>query len=257
MARALLPSLSADVLVAMDRNFAAFKFLWDVRQHGAHFLVRIKRNMRFRTVRRLGPGDRLVRVRLHAALRRGRPDLPAHWVLREITYTPKPGHESIRLLTSVVDPILLSAGQSAIAYGLRWGHETELDEYKTHLMDRTTVNRPVVFRSMEPTRVEQELYGMLIAHNALRVLMHRAALASGRDELRLSPIFALERLREAIRDMMGLATPRLPERFQRLLKAVASVVVPRRPKRSNPREVKIKMSSYPCKMTRLAAQSAA
>ena len=61
------------------------------------------------------------------------------------------------LLLSV--PFQVSAEQIGATYGSRWEHETDLDELKTHLLDRTTVNRPVFFRSKIPPRVEQELYG--------------------------------------------------------------------------------------------------
>jgi hypothetical protein len=53
--------------------------------------------------------------------------------------------------------------------------EGAFDELKTHLCSCTQVNRPVVFRSMTPKRVEQELYGLLIAHNAVRMIMWAAS----------------------------------------------------------------------------------
>jgi hypothetical protein len=252
LARSLVSDVPLDALLVMDRNFMAYAFLWDLTaQRGAQFVVRLKRGMRFRTVRRLGPGDRTVRARLPRALRRRRPDLPPTWLLREVTYTPKPGHESIRVLTSLVDPTAASREEIASAYGHRWEHETGLDEVKTHLMDRTTVNRPVFFRSQTPGRVQQELLGAFLAHNLVRMLIHRAAQAAGVDARRPSFVAALERIREAVRDMMALATLRLPDRYARLLASLLWAVVPERPGRSNPREVKIKMSPYPCKMTRL------
>jgi hypothetical protein len=252
LARSLVSDVPVDALLVMDRNFMAYAFLWDLTaRRGAQFVVRLKRGMSFRTVRRLGPGDRTVRTRIPRALRARRPDLPPTWLLREVTYRPKPGHESIRVLTSIVDPTAASLEQIASAYGQRWDHEIGLDEVKTHLMDRTTVNRPVFLRSMTPGRVDQELLGAFLAHNLVRMLIHRAAQAAGLDPRRPSFTAALERTREAVRDMMALATLRLRERYARLLASLLWAVVPERPGRSNPREVKIKMSPYPCKMTRL------
>jgi hypothetical protein len=258
LARSLIPSVPSDALLLLDRNFAAYELLWDLHHgRGAHFVVRIKRNMNARTVRRLGPGDRLVRIRFHPPLRRRRPELPRHWILREVTYCPKPGHEPIRVLTPLLDPTQVPPQEIATAEGLRWEHETALDETKTHLLDRTTANRPVSSRSETPSRVEQELYGIFVAHNLVRMLLHRAAAQAGKEPLHLSFTAALERIREAVRDMMAMATPRLPERYAPLLSNLARVVVPRRPGRSNRREVKIKMSSYPCKGTRHAPRPAA
>jgi hypothetical protein len=252
LARSLLDSVPPNALVMADRGFMAFEFLWDLHQHGCAFGVRLKRGMTFRTLRRLGPGDRIVRVRIPANVRRRRPDMPRCWELREITYRPRPHHEGIRLLLSVLDPLILPGADAASAYGQRWSHETQLDELKTHLLDRATVNRPVCFRSERPDRVEQELYGILVAHNLVRTLMGRSAHLAGRTPLRLSYVLALERIRDACRDMMTLPTHRLRERHGRMLEAIARGVLPIR-HRSNPREVKIKMSNYPCKMTRCVA----
>ncbi len=144
----------------------------------------------------------------------------------------------------------------ASLYLRRWEEETAFDEIKTHLGDAATVNRPLILRSRRPQRVEQEIYGLLIAYNALRRLMVDAADASEEQDpvcpLRLSFIAALERLREAVRDMMRLPPYRLQDRYADLLRAVARVRVPLRPGRSCPRAVRIKMSNYPLNRRRHA-----
>src|SRR5262249_23694843 len=63
----------------------------------------------------------------------------------------------------------------------RWEFETALDEFKTHLRGARTV-----LRSQTPELVKQEIYGLLLAHFALRALMHEAALHAGRDPDRIS-----------------------------------------------------------------------
>lgn len=254
LAKTLLDRVPSDAILLLDRNFAAYEFLWDLRhRRGAHFVVRVKRNMKARTIRRISPDERIVRIRFHSSLTHRRPDIAPTWILREVIYRPTPGHEGIRVFTSLLEPTQVSAEQIAAAYGERWQQETAFDETKTHLLDLSTVNRAVLFRSMTPERVAQELYGVFIAHNLVRMLLHRAAPKAATSPLRLSFVVALERVREAVRDMMALDTPRLPERYGRLLGALARVVVPLRPGRSNPREVRIKMSPYPCKKPRSAA----
>jgi hypothetical protein len=64
---------------------------------------------------------------------------------------------------------------------------------------------------------------------------------------------AVERVREATYEMMRLPTARLPQRYEQMLAAIARVVVPKRPGRSFPRAVKIKMSCYPLKRRRRRA----
>jgi hypothetical protein len=64
----------------------------------------------------------------------------------------------------------------AALYHQRWEIETALDELKTHLRDAR-----VVPRSKTPDLVRQEFYGLLMAHFAIRGLMHEAALKADED----------------------------------------------------------------------------
>jgi hypothetical protein len=59
--------------------------------------------------------------------------------------------------------------------------QTALDELKTHLR-----GAQIVLRSKTPELVEQEFYGLLMAHFAIRGLMHEAALRADEDPDRLS-----------------------------------------------------------------------
>jgi hypothetical protein len=72
------------------------------------------------------------------------------------------------------------------------------------------------------------------------------------EPLRLSFTTTLERLREAIRDMMRLPPSLLADRFAVLRNAVIRAQVVPRPGRSYPRAVRVKMSNYPLKRRRRA-----
>ena len=246
LADEMRPDLETGSLVLMDRNFTSYGFLWDVHRQGVDFVVRAKHKMKVVRIRDLGCGDALVRITIPGYLRRRRPELPKEWVLREVV-TVTSGGEPLRLFTTLLDPSI-DGVEIASLYLRRWEEETAFDEIKTHLGDAATVNRPLILRSRRPQRVEQEIYGLLIAYNALRRLMADAAVAAEEpdtvDPLRLSFIAALERLREAIRDMMRLPSYRLQDRYDDLLRAVVRVRVPLRPGRSYPRAVRIKMSNY-------------
>jgi hypothetical protein len=202
--------------------------------------------MKCETIREQAPGDAVVRVSLPRPLRRKRPELPEEWVLREVRTTTREG-ETMRLFTSLADPSI-PATEIIDLYRRRWEEETTIDEIKTHLGCAATVNHPLVLRSRRPDRVEQEIYGLLIGYNAARRIMANAAGAARDPEpvspLRVSFVAALERIREAVRDMMRLPPCRLPERYDTLLETVARNRVPERPGRSFPRAVRIKMSTY-------------
>jgi hypothetical protein len=244
----MLPDINAKSIILMDKNFLAYDFLWDVCGRGAEFLVRVKKNIKPKVLKTIASGDEIVEVSIPRYYRKRRPDMPRVWKLRQITYEIEGSDEIFRLFTPILDETATHAEFKAL-YHERWDSETTLDEIKTHLCDCTTVNRPVIFRSKTPDRVVQELYGLLIAYNAIRKAMADAVEQEDIPPRRLSFTAALERLREAIRDMMQLEPELLPYRWRKLLTSVARNVVPYRPGRRYPRAVKIKMSNYPLKRT--------
>src|SRR3989442_7097537 len=90
-----------------------------------------------------------------------------------------------RLVTSILDPNQAPAQELAALYQERWEIETALDELKTHLRGAR-----IVLRSKTPDLVVQEFYGLMMAHFAVRSLMHMAALKARIDADRLSFIHA-------------------------------------------------------------------
>ena len=71
--------------------------------------------------------------------------------------------------------------------------QTALDELKTHLR-----GSKIVLRSKTPALVRQEFYGFLMAHFAIRGLMHEAALKANEDPDRLSYIHAVRVVRRKL-----------------------------------------------------------
>ena len=113
--------------------------------------------------------------------------------VRVIEYTLKndPKCEPIyRLVTSILDPKNASARELAALYHERWEIENAMDELKTHLR-----GRQIVLRSKRPDLVKQEFYGLLLAHFAIRGLMHEAALRAGEDPDKLSYVHSVRVIR--------------------------------------------------------------
>jgi hypothetical protein len=98
-----------------------------------------------------------------------------------------------RLLTTILDPDAAPAHELAVLYHERWEIETALDELKTHLRGAR-----IVLRSKTPDLVHQEFYGLLMAHFAIRGLMHEAALKADEDPDRLSFVHAVRVIRRKL-----------------------------------------------------------
>jgi len=245
LARRLLKRIPAGSLLLLDRCYLSYDLLHDLYEQGVDFLVRVKIGLKATVHTPLGPGDAIVSIDIPRGWRSRRRDMPHEWLLREIRYLPPKGTEPVRLFTSLMLSEEVSRRQLADLYPQRWQEEIAYDELKVHQLDSTTITKPTHLRSLSPKRVEQELYGLLIAHNAVRFTMALAAERVDCHPHRLSFTVALTRIREAVPAMMAAATRRLAERYGRLLDAIARARVPWRPGRSHPRTVKTKMSGYP------------
>jgi hypothetical protein len=190
LAKAVLPRLRSGMLCLADRNFFGFE-LWQLAQGtGADLLWRMKKNMRMACEKRLPDGSYLSRV--YPSVRDWRHQTNGI-ILRVIDYRLEgiEGAEPIyRLATTIFDPGKAPAEELAALYHERWEIETAFDELKTHLR-----GAQIVLRSKTPDLVRQEFYGLLMAHFAIRGLMHEAALKAGEDPDRLSFLHAVRVIR--------------------------------------------------------------
>ncbi len=136
-------------------------------------------------LRRLGPRDELVELNVSRDARRQDPSLPERWVARAVTYQRK-GFRPQTLLTSLTDPDAFPADEIATLYHERWELELGYDEIKTELLDREET-----IRSRTPTGVQQELWGIFLAYNLVRLEMERVAAEAGVEPTRISFVAAL------------------------------------------------------------------
>lgn len=181
MAAALLPAkLAPDMLVLADRNFYGFK-LWRIGcASGAKLAWRVKSNLKLPVEQALDDGSYLSTVFDSEDRQRS-----AGQVVRVVEYalqdSATPTQDSYRLVTNILDPADAPALELAALYHERWEIEGVFDEFKTHLRANSTV-----LRSKTPDLVQQELWGLLLAHFAIRQLMAQAAWPRGLDPDRLS-----------------------------------------------------------------------
>jgi hypothetical protein len=240
LARPLIDQVPDRSVLILDRGFVDHAMFARIPAGGAdrHFLCRAKKNLVATCVHRLGRNDSLVEIAVSAPKRRADPTLPKTLVVRLIHYRI-PGFRSSRLLTSMLDAARFPASTIVNLYHQRWEIETAYDELKTH-----TLEREETIRSRRADLVLQEIHGLLIAYNLLRVMMARAALAAGVGPARMSFRNSLIELRHFFLLATAVAPGNLPALYRKLCKELARLVLPERRARQYPRAVKIKMSNY-------------
>lgn len=242
LARELWPEIPPDSLTLVDRNFLLGADLSRLNREGnRHWLTRAKSTTKLRVLERLAKDDALVEITFAASTRRANKHLPECWVVRAISYQRK-GFRRSMLLTSLTDRRKYPREEIVELYHERWELELGFDEIKTHMLAREEA-----IRSRTPDAVRQELWGIGLAYNLVRLEMERAADEAGVAPTRISFVNALSMISHSwiIWSTPPLAPGRIPAALLDLRARLRLLLLPeRRPERSFPRVVKIKMSNY-------------
>ncbi len=193
LAHAVLTALRPGMLCLADRQFFGCALRQAAAATGADLLWRVKHNLRLPRAAVLADGSYLTTVdpgekdRRHKA--NGRQ-------LRVVEYRLEGVADAAplyRLVTTIPDQAQAPAEALAALYHERWEIEGALGELTTHLRGAR-----VVLRSKTPELVRQEFWGLLLAHFAVRGLMHEAALRAEEDPDRLSFLHAVRVVRRRL-----------------------------------------------------------
>lgn len=234
-----------DGLILLDKNFLSASLLLCIQQQGKnrHWLLPAKSKTTWRRLKQLGPGDDLVEMDVSSAARRKHPWLPRVWTARAIRYQRK-GFRPRTLLTSLVDSERYPASEIVELYHDRWEIELGYGEIKTDMLDAT--KQPL--RSTTPQRVRQEIWGILIAYNLVRLEMERIADEADVKPTRISFVMVYRMICDEFIWCANGAPGAIPKQLRQMRAQVKLFILPdRRSERSFPRAVKVKMSSYPKK----------
>jgi hypothetical protein len=228
-------------LVLIDRNYLQANVLVPLTSKGIerHWITRGKSNTKFSSIRSLGKGDKLVEFAVSSEARRKNHLLPTHFDARAIRYERK-GYPPQLLLTSLLDEKRYSAQEIRTLYHERWEIELGFGEIKTDMLERLET-----IRSKSPSGVAQEMWGLLLAYNLVRLEIERVAAELDVPPIRISFLAALREVVEQWHFATIVSPGTIPGRLSTTTDRLRQFLLPpRRPNRVFPRAVKIKMSNY-------------
>ncbi len=251
LASRLIESLRPKDLLLMDRGFWSYGLFWQIQNRQAFFGIRLFKTAKLKTLRRLGPKDRLVRY-APADRQWRRRGLPESIVLRVIDYQIK-GFRPSAVVTNVLDPQVTTRADwvrltldsdpgrrlQVGLYHRRWEIETTFFELKVSQGMKTSL------RSRTPEGIAYEIAGHMLFYFVVRWMMVEAAQTHGQDPLRLSFTRALREVRD-ISQTLTTATPQRVSQvlLPRLLDRIAEQLVPERPGRhyTRPHDTKVRIT---------------
>lgn len=194
LAKRVLENLRPGMLCLADRNFFGFALWTQARDTGADLLWRVKKSLLLPREQELPDGSYLSRIYPSQTDQRRRTNAVLVRVIEYGLDGVEDAEPSYRLITTIMDPDKAPAEELAALYHERWEVENALDELKTHLRGGSQI----VLRSKTPDLVRQEFFGLMMAHFAIRGLIHEAALKADEDPDRLSFIHAVRVVRRKL-----------------------------------------------------------
>jgi hypothetical protein len=239
-ARQMLSTVGERMLVLADAGFDAWEFLRDLQQEGAAFLVRSSARRCPTISTRLRDGSYLARL--------GGGKLLVRVIEAWITVTLADGtvrREQWRLITSLTDPVAYPARELVDLYHQRWQIETTYFSIKATMLDGR------VLRSARPDDIDQEVYALLTAYQALiRIAADAAGCHPGLDMDRISFTVLLEAARDQVTTAAGVTADE-PGLVGAIGRAVLGNLLPaRRRRRVKARTRKNAVSKYAANIVR-------
>lgn len=232
-AAGLLPAMRPGMVVLADRNFAARDLITAIAGTGADLLIRAKTGRRLPVCARLEDGSWLSRIG----------PVEVRVIRAEITISTSAGRRTgtYQLVTTICDPSC-PAAELIRLYHDRWEIET------TYLELKQTILGGRVLRAKTPAGLDQEIYALLAAYQALRTAIADATIGQpGTDPDRASFTVALNAARDQLIQAAGVIADTVIDLTGTIGRHVLAALMPDRRLRVTPRVVKRAISNYAAK----------
>ena len=178
LAEALVHKLKPGMLCLADRLFTGCPLWKKALTSGADLLWRAKVGLQLEWIKDLADGSWLANWYPSRTNKRKEKGVQVRVIEYKLKSDSKPEHstETYRLLTSILDESKASAQELAQLYPERWEIELSIKEGKTILRHGS-----ITLRSKVAELVEQEFWGLLLAHYLVRKMMAQASMQHGID----------------------------------------------------------------------------
>lgn len=243
-AQQLVGSAPDNSLTLFDRGFMSAELFesWRGAGENTHWLTPIKRKFRYEIIEEFSAHDKLVKMPVSPDAQRKYPHLGDSWQAR-LVLIPEPKGEIKGFITSLECPMTYPLKDIIGVYWERWEIEQGYGELK-----QGQLNNQAVLRSQKIEGVYQELWGILISYNLVRLEMKRMAETHGVEPLRISFINALRLIQDEFLWCSGRTPGTVPKKLQNLRDNGKRLILPKKRKRKPfPRQVLYKAPRYPYK----------
>jgi hypothetical protein len=235
LAEQLLPSLEPDMFLLHDAQFTGLRFWQAIRAQGAQVMGPLPSHHLPTYLRQLSDGSY---VAVYQPSKQQEHEGIKPLVVRVIEYRITDARlgepeRLYRLATTWLNPRTAPALDLIDCSHERWEVEVVSDEIKTH----QRLQQPVL-RSRTPQGVRQEVSALLLAHYAVRTLMHQAACQAHVDPDRLSFTEAIFVLSETTRELAQVERSEQEPLRQEMRVRLTAQLLPERRLRANPRVLK-------------------
>jgi putative transposase len=183
-AKRVLRKIRPGMLLIFDLGYWSYAFFKELTDRGVFFVTRLKDHARVETVKRLGPGDWVVRL--------GTEGVNKTSTLYRLVEVQSPEGEPWRYLTNLMDPKLFSPEEIRALYRERWTIEIFFRDLK-HVLDLTS------FHGYSLNAIKSQIYAAMITYMLVKILMYESAKRHGLPASRLSVVETVRVLRAWIR----------------------------------------------------------
>lgn len=242
-AKQLLDSVPSHSLTLFDSCYFSAELLTDWHHHESnrHWLTPLKAKTRYTVIEQYGDNDFLVEMPVSPQARKRSPHLPATWQARLVTYEETgQGNRLSGILSSLTDPEQYPAQSIRDVYFERWEIENGYGEIKQYQLDQS-----ILLRSQTVEGVYQEIWGLLIAYNLIRVEISQIAKEAQVSPLRISFVMAMRYIQDELM-WCAIASPgTIPKKLKAMRENVKQFILPEKRKRPKRRTVRISKTRYP------------